>query len=347
MKTMSKLLPAVVLMTFAACDNYVETSDFRKERNAREYREAMNEYQAGRLDEAARMLQGVCEVDPTNASARFQLACILQDHAKDYLSAYCAFREYLSQHPNSDKSRLAEDRLSTCEQELAKGLAQKYGLGISEAQTRKINELTEANRKALQQRQRDEKEYAELSHRYTSLEQENSRLKMLIRAQAEEDDRNVHADDIVEAKSLVMDEGDNDNSTDDAKRMLADGEGEPESPDAIKAAKALLDEDPDPVDAKPLIAQSPDAKQKRAAAEAAAKAKRAEDARLAAEKEASHEKRPDTYVVQDGDTLYKLAVRFYGHSSAWRVIREANKGVVSTDGRIRKGQTLVLPPLKK
>ena len=52
---------------------------------------------------------------------------------------------------------------------------------------------------------------------------------------------------------------------------------------------------------------------------------------------------PDTYIVQDGDTLYKLAIRFYGRSSAWSRIREANKAIISTDGRIRVGQRLVLP----
>ena len=59
--------------------------------------------------------------------------------------------------------------------------------------------------------------------------------------------------------------------------------------------------------------------------------------------EPSHEKRPEFYVVQEGDTLYRIAVRFYGKMSAWTKIRDANKATVTTDGRIRAGQRLVLP----
>ena len=59
--------------------------------------------------------------------------------------------------------------------------------------------------------------------------------------------------------------------------------------------------------------------------------------------EPPHEEKPATYVVEEGDTLYKLALRFYGKRSAWQKIRDANKATVTTDGRIQAGQTLVLP----
>ena len=47
--------------------------------------------------------------------------------------------------------------------------------------------------------------------------------------------------------------------------------------------------------------------------------------------------------MQEGDTLYKIALRFYGKTSAWKQIREANKESITTDGRVRTGQTLKLP----
>jgi len=47
--------------------------------------------------------------------------------------------------------------------------------------------------------------------------------------------------------------------------------------------------------------------------------------------------------VQDGDTLYKIAMRFYGTSSAWKKIRDANKAVISTDGRVNTGLEIKLP----
>ena len=57
----------------------------------------------------------------------------------------------------------------------------------------------------------------------------------------------------------------------------------------------------------------------------------------------SAQQRPSTYTVQEGDTLYKISERFYGSSRMWRHIREANKAIISTDGRVRTGQVLTLP----
>ncbi|MBO7684125.1 MAG: LysM peptidoglycan-binding domain-containing protein [Kiritimatiellae bacterium] len=53
--------------------------------------------------------------------------------------------------------------------------------------------------------------------------------------------------------------------------------------------------------------------------------------------------RPPTYEVQEGDTLYKIAVRFYGSIRAWKLIRDANKALISTDGRVQAGETIRLP----
>ena len=53
--------------------------------------------------------------------------------------------------------------------------------------------------------------------------------------------------------------------------------------------------------------------------------------------------RPATYTVQQGDTLFKISERFYGSSSHWRKIREANKATVPTDGRLNAGQVIILP----
>ena len=53
--------------------------------------------------------------------------------------------------------------------------------------------------------------------------------------------------------------------------------------------------------------------------------------------------RPAEYVVQEGDTLYKIAMRFYGKRTAWTKIRDANKTVISMDGRVNAGEKIKLP----
>lgn len=51
-----------------------------------------------------------------------------------------------------------------------------------------------------------------------------------------------------------------------------------------------------------------------------------------------------TYVVQPGDTLSGIARQFYGRSSLWTLIFEANRDILSDPGRLRPGQALTIPP---
>jgi nucleoid-associated protein YgaU len=52
---------------------------------------------------------------------------------------------------------------------------------------------------------------------------------------------------------------------------------------------------------------------------------------------------PETYTVEEGDTLMRISAKFYGTNRKWREIREANKTVISPDGRVRAGQVIKLP----
>lgn len=50
----------------------------------------------------------------------------------------------------------------------------------------------------------------------------------------------------------------------------------------------------------------------------------------------------ETYVVQRGDTLMRIAKKKYGDAARWRDISAANPGV--HEGRLKRGQVLTLPP---
>lgn len=58
-----------------------------------------------------------------------------------------------------------------------------------------------------------------------------------------------------------------------------------------------------------------------------------------AENSATHQ----IYHVVGGDTLTKIATRFYGDSAKWDVIFEANKDTLPNPSALRVGQTLVIP----
>jgi len=50
-----------------------------------------------------------------------------------------------------------------------------------------------------------------------------------------------------------------------------------------------------------------------------------------------------TYTVQRGDTLYKLARRFYNDAAKWRDIYDANRDVIKDPNKIEVGMKLVIP----
>ena len=50
-----------------------------------------------------------------------------------------------------------------------------------------------------------------------------------------------------------------------------------------------------------------------------------------------------TYTVQAGDTLGKIAAKFYEDGSRWKEIYEANKAQIADPDAIEVGQKLVIP----
>jgi nucleoid-associated protein YgaU len=50
-----------------------------------------------------------------------------------------------------------------------------------------------------------------------------------------------------------------------------------------------------------------------------------------------------TYTVVSGDSLSKIAQRFYGNANEWRKIYDANRDTIENPDLIHPGQTLRLP----
>jgi nucleoid-associated protein YgaU len=89
--------------------------------------------------------------------------------------------------------------------------------------------------------------------------------------------------------------------------------------------------------------------QKEQEMEAKAKAfQEAQRQRIEEAKERIRERREDqekarTYTVQAGDTLGKIAIKFYEDGSRWTEIYEANKAQIADPNAIQVGQELVIP----
>ena len=50
-----------------------------------------------------------------------------------------------------------------------------------------------------------------------------------------------------------------------------------------------------------------------------------------------------TYTVEKGDSLSRIAKRFYGDANAWPSIFEANRDLLDDPARIQPGQVLKIP----
>lgn len=55
---------------------------------------------------------------------------------------------------------------------------------------------------------------------------------------------------------------------------------------------------------------------------------------------------PKTHTVVPGDTLGKIAVRYYGKASFWKQIYDANRTVLDSPDKLKAGTVLTLPPAK-
>ena len=316
---MKKLMALMALTILTACD-YSARKDLRNERDDRLYRAAMDDYRAGRMEAALSGFEKAVAGDPAKSSARFQLACLQQDLKKDYLSAYCGYREFLLQHPESDRSKLAKDRMAICEGEMARTLATKYGLNSAEASEKRLADAL-AEIKTLKDRvAAAEKNLGSSQERVRSLSAERERLLGAVKGLGEEVSPDVPDSQAIlkEKASLERETAEETGLRQDVlseKRLL-----EEEERDEVSTGSSLL-----PV-RKPgdvAVREAPPPAEKK--------------------DEDKGPARPKTYVVQEGDTLYGIAKRFYGSIRPWKAIRDANKALISSDNRLKVGDTIVLP----
>ena len=242
-----------------------------------------------------------------------------QDLKKDHLSAYCGYREFLLQHPESDRSKLAKDRMAICEKEMVRTLATKHGLNSAEESEKRLASAL-AEIKALKDRvAAAEKNLGSSQERVRALSAERERLLGTIKGVGEGGSEASDSQSILKEKTSLdretAEETDRRQDILSAKRLLDEGEG-----DEVSTGSSLIPvRKPEDVAARGAVTPTE---------------KKDEDKGPA---------RPKTYVVEEGDTLYGIAKRFYGSIRPWKAIRDANKALISSDNRLKAGDTIVLP----
>jgi len=339
------LCACLVAGVFCGCGRGPSLSEIEeRERASRLYTNAMDDLQAGRLDAAIKGFERVVLQEPKSYSAHFQLATLLQDVRKDYISAIAHYRDYLALRPASDKATVAQDRVKLCETQLSAEIIRKAGGSASNKLVADNEKLTQARDQLTQQVRKLENELEKSQREVKRLESENASKSRLIDklSAAVEGTPTSKRNDLKGALAALKDERENVQrrhlKPSDAE--LLDSDGDSEQPNlrtgadlkSVKEDLAKLDEE---ATAKPVAAKpKPKATVGASSVDQLLTSRKGKDTTTL---------RPETYTVQDGDTLFKISHRFYGSSRMWRQIQDANKGIIPADGRVRAGQVLKLP----
>ena len=348
-----------VLCGLCGCDQQVDMPNSSVRANA------MEDCQAGRYDAAIAGFEHVLKNDPKDYLAHFQLAVLLQDERKDYLGAIVHYSLYLDMRPPEDKTPQAASRIEACKDMLLAEHARKTG----SAPVRKASAGTpEIDKKQAAENSRLSAEVARLQKENKNLRYLLSSLgetgkgraanlsaeakKILAELRVPETEEPRRKSIIPTDKELLEDEGDDGPLVsssavkDEISKVKREETSGPARPPAIKKPAVPADElsgptQPPPIKKPPLIidnSSEPDPKPVPRAARSGAL-----DGLLGGGRKDSDAARPSTYVVQPGDSLMKIAARFYGSRSKWRDIQKANVITIPADGRVKAGQTIKLP----
>lgn len=358
------------LLMFAGCGRLGVAEYERDQRGKVLFSQAVNAEQNGDLDEAIKLYKQVLIDEPRAFSAHFMLATLLHDHAEDYIGAIYHYRRYIELEPNAEKKELAKERISIAEHLLAPKILKKVGdshTGISQAHL--LKEASRLNKiiSGL------EGEKAELSDQVQKsdamlkdLSAENARLRKIVDkmrgdSSVESPDKSLkeRVSDARDAEKVGK-TGFSKSELEALRREAADMKAPQSTGTKVKKAvvevpsvKSVLEKVEKRLTGD--ATKTPDAQKSTAVDKKALRDKEVREAAVdgdlsefslfntnTGDKKKSADAK-QTYVVQPGDTLMRISTRFYGDGTKWKRIRNANRGQIGPDGRVRAGQIILIP----
>jgi nucleoid-associated protein YgaU len=350
----------IALLISAGCGKVGVAEFEEKERGNALFSQAVTTEKSGDVDGAIKLYKQVMIDEPKAYSAHFMLATLLQDHSEDYIGAIYHYNRYIELQPKSEKVALARQRIKISEHLLAPRILMSVGdtaKGISQAHL--LNQNTRLNgiianmegekSKLLEQAQITDEMLKDLSA-------ENDRLRKIV--------DKMRGDSIVDAPdSSVIERVKGEQSSEKYKKIRF---SKTELDSLRREAAAMkVGESLEPVK-KPMV-KVPSVKsvlekvqtrltgdevaRKKAEADKAVReaAKEGDLSEFSLFKTLNGKKKVKTpvsertYVVQPGDTLMRIATRFYGDPVKWNKIRNANRAEIDPDGRVRAGQIILIP----
>lgn len=351
---------AILLLLAGGCGRGGISEFEKNERGNALFSQAINAEKVGDIAEAIKLYKQVMIDEPKAYSAHFMLATLLQDHSEDYIAAIYHYKRYIELQPKSEKVTLAEQRIKISERLLAPKILKSVGdsaTGITEAHLLKQNtrlngiiaNLEGEKSKLLEQSQSNEAMVKELSA-------ENARLRKIIGQIRDGSVAEPPASSLTERiKDVrIAEEGEKAGYSKrelealrkEASEMKAGESSQPvqRSVVDVPSVKSVLEKVQTRLTGED--AEKKKAESDKAVREAAKQGDLSDFSLFKAPANKGKEAQAEnlrTYVVQPGDTLMRISTRFYGDTSSWKKIRDANRAQIDPDGRVRAGQIIVVP----
>jgi len=330
MTVRSFILLAAIISPLAGCHRMTTVAEQdARDRESPLIRRALEREQIGDLDGAIQAYEEVLQDSPKLVSAHFHLAVLLQDYSKDYMSAIYHYRQYEKLRPDSDKETMLRDRTRVCRTLLVAQLLSNGDVTISRKQQELAAEIDKLNKrlslvegeKAALMEQRDA-----LDRQLTEQKVETERLRRLL-------DRMLPASGGEETHPRSV-----------LPRLDPTGS-------ALAPTPRTTPSPPTPRTTPPETTPSEPAAAKPATPGVSEPPPLLKPAEPAATVEPDSARPPPipspaatrTYVVQPGDSVYRIAERVYGDPEQWKKIRDANKDRLGPGNQVRAGQVLLIP----
>ena len=307
----------VLSLLVVGCDRGGVFEQERRERAEALFAEALSAEAQGNIGAAEALYEQLLQKDASMALAHLNLAMLQHDARKEYIEAIHHYRMYLALQPKSEKAGMVRERMAAARTLLASQLAAEMVATESRAIAAERDDLRAKVLAAERAQGELQKQLDARDKELDVLKRQVARLNTVVDAmkQTEEATAKSHAAELAAARQAA----------DEAKAKVEEEKAEDEIA-AIRAdaLRMLMEEDGGI----------------KAANEATRKAVATAEVSTPVAATPTSGKR---YLVRPGDTFSKLSREAYGNAAGWSRIRDANRSTTNPDGRLRAGETILIP----
>lgn len=307
---------------------------------------------SGGYNEAAQYYEEFLNVCPRSPVAHYELASLYADHLNDPYRAIYHYQRYLELDRNSPDAENIRKFIDGSKRKIFEQLSTQFESAdtvrayAEAAKTKKALDQYVAYTKKIQAQNKQLREQNEEMRK--RIETFKLRMETYTR---ESEQFKLKVEDL-QKKAREAELRARDQEKRDAEPEKPEAKSpEPEKTDSVSAPKTKT-ESPTPLDEQPVppgAATSTDpVKDKPDSWESADVSAQSPNA-VAGWPEGETKSVPPKaqvirHTVKSGDTLFKIAIKYYGRSSAVRILREANRETLKGRDFLRVGQVLIIPP---